>query len=252
MRCGNPRPSFHAEHGLADKWYPHQESIRVPLIIKDPRMDPSKIGTLNDDFTLNVDLAPTILRAAGVEPPAGMMGRDMSVLYRTEEDGGLPRARDAEGASSGGTSAGAAPPGGAAVPRPSESIASFRRLHETSRWRTEFFYEHPVIIFMHYIPSSEALVRKDYKYFYWPDFGVEQLFHVSEDPMEEGDLLGMNSSGFYEVSAAKAKAKATNAKATNATAAADVGRHVRALEEMRTRFRELKGIIQDTRDPVIV
>jgi arylsulfatase len=29
---------FHGEHGLADKWYPHQESIRVPLIIRDPRM----------------------------------------------------------------------------------------------------------------------------------------------------------------------------------------------------------------------
>lgn len=28
---------FHGEHGLAGKWYPYQESIRVPLIIWDPR-----------------------------------------------------------------------------------------------------------------------------------------------------------------------------------------------------------------------
>ena len=28
---------FHGEHGLAEKWYPYQESIRVPLIIYDPR-----------------------------------------------------------------------------------------------------------------------------------------------------------------------------------------------------------------------
>jgi len=29
---------FHGSHGLAGKWYPYQESIRVPLTIHDPRM----------------------------------------------------------------------------------------------------------------------------------------------------------------------------------------------------------------------
>ena len=29
---------FHGEHGLADKWYPYEESIRVPLIVRDPRL----------------------------------------------------------------------------------------------------------------------------------------------------------------------------------------------------------------------
>jgi arylsulfatase A-like enzyme len=72
---------FHGEHMLADKWYPHQESIRVPLVICDPRMNAAKRGTLNDEFTLNVDLAPTILAAAGVQAPVRMQGRDMSALY---------------------------------------------------------------------------------------------------------------------------------------------------------------------------
>eukprot|EP00804_Cyclotella_cryptica_P010344 CCRYP_012273-RA/>CCRYP_012273-RA protein AED:0.16 eAED:0.17 QI:0/-1/0/1/-1/1/1/0/538 len=53
--------NFHSEHGLADKWYPHQESIRVPLIVRDPRMKEEMRGTTNDAFTLNIDLAPTIL-----------------------------------------------------------------------------------------------------------------------------------------------------------------------------------------------
>ena len=35
---------FHAEHQLAGKWFPHQESIRVPLIIKDQPMPKDKIG----------------------------------------------------------------------------------------------------------------------------------------------------------------------------------------------------------------
>jgi arylsulfatase len=72
---------FHAEHGLADKWYPHQESIRVPLIVRDPRMAKAKRGGTSDDFTLNADLAPTILAATGIEAPERMQGRDFSPLY---------------------------------------------------------------------------------------------------------------------------------------------------------------------------
>ena len=75
---------FHSEHGLADKFFPHQESIRVPLIIRDPRMPAEKVGTTNDDFTLSIDLATTILSAAGISPPARMQGRDISELYRRE------------------------------------------------------------------------------------------------------------------------------------------------------------------------
>jgi arylsulfatase len=72
---------YHAEHGLADKWYPHQESIRVPLIIHDPRLPKNRRGTTDANFALNVDLAPTILAAARVPAPATMQGRDLSPLY---------------------------------------------------------------------------------------------------------------------------------------------------------------------------
>lgn len=75
---------FHSEHMLADKFYPHQESIRVPLIIRDPRMSQGRIGTTNSDFTLSIDLAPTILSAAKIIPPLKMQGRDISVLYRDD------------------------------------------------------------------------------------------------------------------------------------------------------------------------
>jgi arylsulfatase A-like enzyme len=40
----------------------HEESIRVPLIVLDPRMPAGKAGTVRNEFTLNVDLAPTLLR----------------------------------------------------------------------------------------------------------------------------------------------------------------------------------------------
>lgn len=72
---------FHGEHGLADKWYPYEESIRVPLIVRDPRMPASKRGKTNNDFVLNVDLAPTILAATGITAPPRMQGRSFAPLY---------------------------------------------------------------------------------------------------------------------------------------------------------------------------
>lgn len=73
---------FHGERGLADKWYPYEESIRVPLIVRDPRAPATAKGTTNDEFVLNVDLAPTILASAGIDAPKGMQGRDFAPLYR--------------------------------------------------------------------------------------------------------------------------------------------------------------------------
>lgn len=134
---------FHGERGLADKWYPHQESIRVPLIVRDPRLPAAQRGTTRDEFALNVDLAPTILAAAGLEAPAGMQGRDFAPLYL-------------------------------AATKPA--------------WRDEFFYEHAIIRNVNFIPASEALVRRNEKYFYWPDFQREQLFDLATDPHEQNDL----------------------------------------------------------------
>lgn len=72
---------FHGEHGLADKWYPYEESIRVPLVVWDPRLPADRRGRVNESMTLNVDLAPTILAAAGLPAPARMQGRDFAPLY---------------------------------------------------------------------------------------------------------------------------------------------------------------------------
>jgi arylsulfatase len=77
---------FHAEHGLADKWYPYEESIRVPLIIRDPRMAKEFVGTVNEQMTLNADLAPTFVTASGGSVPASMQGRDLATLYGKEAD----------------------------------------------------------------------------------------------------------------------------------------------------------------------
>jgi arylsulfatase len=72
---------FHADRGLADKWYPYEESIRIPLIVRDPRLPARRRGTTLDQFALNIDVAPTIVSASGLSVPAVMQGQDLSPLY---------------------------------------------------------------------------------------------------------------------------------------------------------------------------
>jgi arylsulfatase A-like enzyme len=72
------------EHGLAGKWFGHEESVRVPLIINDPRQKQpqhrvSRIG-------LNIDIAPTILGFAGIKKPNGMQGVDLSLADNKRQD----------------------------------------------------------------------------------------------------------------------------------------------------------------------
>ena len=78
--------NLHGEHGTAEKWYPWEESIRVPLVIQDPRMPMGQRGTFNEEFTLSVDIAPTLLSAAKIPVPPHMQGRDMAPLYLQPEE----------------------------------------------------------------------------------------------------------------------------------------------------------------------
>jgi arylsulfatase A-like enzyme len=55
-------------------------------------------------------------------------------------------------------------------------------------WRDEFFYEHPTVTSRDRIPSSHAVVRRDWKYVYWPEFEYEQLFDLKTDPEEIRNL----------------------------------------------------------------
>jgi arylsulfatase A-like enzyme len=78
---------FLGERELSGKWLMHEESIRTPLIVRDPRLAGGLRGKRRGDMTLNIDIAPTILRAAGIEPPAVMQGRDLAPLTRRQASG---------------------------------------------------------------------------------------------------------------------------------------------------------------------
>ena len=68
---------FLGERGYAGKWLPYDLSIRVPLIVFDPRLDDGRRGAVPTPFVLNIDIAPTLLDLAGVRVPETMQGTSL-------------------------------------------------------------------------------------------------------------------------------------------------------------------------------
>ncbi len=68
---------FWGEHGRGDKRLAYDESIRVPLLMRGPGI---ASGQTSDALVSNIDLAPTILTAAGVPVPDAMQGKPLNGL----------------------------------------------------------------------------------------------------------------------------------------------------------------------------
>ncbi len=75
---------FLGERGFAGKWMAYEHSIRVPLIVYDPRNSQNKRGIRRKEMALNLDIAPTLLSVAGVEIPKQMQGRNLLPLIANE------------------------------------------------------------------------------------------------------------------------------------------------------------------------
>ncbi|WP_153558186.1 sulfatase-like hydrolase/transferase [Roseimaritima sediminicola] len=68
---------YMANRGLAGKWSHYEESLRVPLIISDPRVDASQRGQVTDAAALNLDLPATFLDWAGASVPESYQGHSL-------------------------------------------------------------------------------------------------------------------------------------------------------------------------------
>ena len=77
---------YMGNRGLAGKWAHHDESLRVPLIIHDPRVSTSQRGKVTDAFALNLDLPSTFLDWAEVEIPERYQGHSLEPIV----SGGIP------------------------------------------------------------------------------------------------------------------------------------------------------------------
>jgi len=72
---------FHmGNRGFAGKWSHYEESIRVPLIIHDPRVADEEKGKVTKSIALNLDLPATFLDWAGVEIPERYQGHSLKPI----------------------------------------------------------------------------------------------------------------------------------------------------------------------------
>jgi arylsulfatase A-like enzyme len=72
---------FLGEHGWYDKRFMYEESMGTPLVMRYPQR---MVGNLeSNQLVLNLDIAPTILEAAGVDIPQDMQGRSLLPLMNT-------------------------------------------------------------------------------------------------------------------------------------------------------------------------
>lgn len=70
------------EHGLIDKRTAYEESMRVPMLMHCPEL--FKAGTVVEQVVANIDIAPSLLEAAGLVAPGHIEGRSVLPLARAE------------------------------------------------------------------------------------------------------------------------------------------------------------------------
>jgi len=71
---------FLGEHGLFDKRFMYDESLRIPLLVRYPKE--IKPGSVSKDFAVNIDFAPTFLDYAGIKIPNDMDGESLRPVFK--------------------------------------------------------------------------------------------------------------------------------------------------------------------------
>ena len=80
---------YMGDRGFAGKWSHYEQSLRVPLIVYDPRLPEQKRHQVSDAMTLNIDIPATILDLAGIEIPGIYQGMSVvPVVAQNKKDNG--------------------------------------------------------------------------------------------------------------------------------------------------------------------
>ena len=75
---------FMGEHTFLDKRLAYENSMRVPMLIRYPKL--IKPNSVIDEQCLNIDMAPTILNLAGIDKPDYMQGESMVNLLKGKKE----------------------------------------------------------------------------------------------------------------------------------------------------------------------
>ena len=77
---------FLGDHGLYDKRFMYEASVRMPFIVRWPGV--IRAGAAQEAMAINPDFAPTFMEAAGLPVPSEMQGRSLVPLFHSEQPRG--------------------------------------------------------------------------------------------------------------------------------------------------------------------
>jgi arylsulfatase A-like enzyme len=75
---------MHGEHGLGGKATAYEESMRIPFLVRDPRLE--RAGVVAEGLAANIDVAPTLLDLAGLAIPPNTQGRSLRPLLEGTDE----------------------------------------------------------------------------------------------------------------------------------------------------------------------
>ncbi len=77
---------YMGDRGFAGKWSHYEESLRVPLIIYDPRQPKENRNRVNSSLSINLDISATIVDLAGLPVPDTYQGKSLMPIVGGEKN----------------------------------------------------------------------------------------------------------------------------------------------------------------------
>ena len=82
------------DRGFAGKWSHFEQSLRVPLVVYDPRLPDNQRGRIVKPMALNIDLTSTILELGDLPIPEHYQGRSLMPVMKKNSSESLDWRKD--------------------------------------------------------------------------------------------------------------------------------------------------------------
>ena len=169
---------FLGDHGRFEKMTPHEESVRIPLLIRYPAA--IKPGTVSDAIVRNIDVAPTLYDLTGLKGPATLDGRSLRESLIPPTERAFPWTGRRRRTSNGRAATGRSSPArrgtcSAAVPGQGQNRCS-------EEGRSSLRHQPD--------PDLAGVRTQTHKYAVYFDGDLSELYDLRSDPTEAHNLIG--------------------------------------------------------------
>ena len=176
---------FYGEHRLiGGKFLAYEPSTHLPFLIRGPHI---RAGTESNELAANIDIAPTILELAGVEPDKSMDGRSLTPFLQDPELTTLrPILFESFVETNDVTDNGSiAEPGDQSTASQPTNVPALQRSGASASSASE-----PGATASLLAPPKdyEGIRLGPYKYIAWPD-GEKELYDLEKDPYELNNIV---------------------------------------------------------------